>query len=69
MIPEISELLERARLSQKAAANLLRDGFLRNPVKSHTIPGVWRTVGREKTLVKDIVHHVCGMVRFPRNFL
>ena len=27
MIPEISELLERARLSQKAAANLLRDGF------------------------------------------
>ena len=27
MIPEIGELLERARLSQKAAANLLRDGF------------------------------------------
>lgn len=27
MIPEIEELLERARLSQKAAANLLRDGF------------------------------------------
>jgi uncharacterized protein (UPF0332 family) len=27
MIPEISELLERARLSQKAAGNLLRDGF------------------------------------------
>jgi uncharacterized protein (UPF0332 family) len=27
MIPEIDELLERARLSQKAAANLLRDGF------------------------------------------
>lgn len=28
MIPEIEELLERARLSQKAAANLLRDGFV-----------------------------------------
>ena len=27
MIPEIEELLERAKLSQKAAANLLRDGF------------------------------------------
>jgi len=27
MIPEIEELLERARMSQKAAANLLRDGF------------------------------------------
>jgi len=27
MTPEIEELLERARLSQKAAANLLRDGF------------------------------------------
>jgi uncharacterized protein (UPF0332 family) len=27
MIPEIEELLERARLSEKAAANLLRDGF------------------------------------------
>lgn len=27
MIPEIKELLERARLSQKAAANLLRDDF------------------------------------------
>ena len=27
MTPEIKELLERARLSQKAAANLLRDDF------------------------------------------
>lgn len=27
MIPEIEELLERAKMSQKAAANLLRDGF------------------------------------------
>ena len=27
MTPEIEELLERARMSQKAAANLLRDGF------------------------------------------
>jgi uncharacterized protein (UPF0332 family) len=27
LIPEIEELLERARMSQKAAANLLRDGF------------------------------------------
>ncbi len=27
MIPEIKELLERAKLSQQAAANLLRDGF------------------------------------------
>lgn len=27
MIPEIEELLERSKLSQKAAANLLRDGF------------------------------------------
>ncbi|PIX47531.1 MAG: DNA-binding protein [Chloroflexi bacterium CG_4_10_14_0_8_um_filter_57_5] len=27
MTPEIEELLERAKLSQKAAANLLRDGF------------------------------------------
>jgi uncharacterized protein (UPF0332 family) len=27
MIPEIKELLERAKLSQKAAENLLRDGF------------------------------------------
>ena len=42
---------------------------LRNPVKSHTLTGAWRTVGREKALVKDIVHHVCDMVRFPRNFL
>lgn len=28
MTPEIKELLERARLSQKAAANLLRDDFV-----------------------------------------
>lgn len=27
MTPEIKELLERAKLSEKAAANLLRDGF------------------------------------------
>lgn len=27
MMPEIEELLERARMSQRAAANLLRDGF------------------------------------------
>lgn len=27
MTPEIKELLERAKLSQKAAVNLLRDGF------------------------------------------
>lgn len=31
MIPEIEELLERARLSAKAAANLLRDGFANFP--------------------------------------
>jgi hypothetical protein len=39
------------------------------PVKTHTLTGPCRTVEREKTLVKDIVHHVFGMVRFPRNFL
>src|SRR5688572_14842399 len=27
MIPESEELIERAKMSQKAAANLLRDGF------------------------------------------
>ena len=42
---------------------------LRNPVKSHTLTGASRTVGREKTLVKVIVHQVCGMARYPRNFL
>ncbi len=45
------------------------DQRVRNPVKSHNETGVCRTVGREKTLVKDIVHQVCGMDRFPRNFL
>jgi len=47
----------------------LKSYYLRNPVKSHTLTGVCRTAGREKTLVKNIVHQVCGMVRFPRNFL
>jgi hypothetical protein len=42
---------------------------VRKPVKSHTQTGGSRTAGREKMLVKDIVHHVCGIVRFPRNFL
>jgi len=42
---------------------------VRNPVKSHTLTGASRTVRREKTLVKDIVHQVCGMDRYPRNFL
>ena len=42
---------------------------VRNPVKSHTLTGASRTVGREKTLVKVIVHQVCGMARYPRNFL
>ena len=51
---------------------LLADPYpcpVRNPVKSHTLTGVSRTVGREKTLVKDIIHQVCGMVRDARNFL
>jgi IS30 family transposase len=42
---------------------------VRKPVKSHTQTGACRTVRRGKTLVKFIVHQVCGMDRFPRNFL
>ena len=47
----------------------LDGGEVRKPVKSHTLTGVCRTVGKEETLVKVIVHHVCGIDRFTSIFL
>jgi len=38
------------------------------PVKSHSESGACRTVGQEKTLVMDIINHMCGMERNPSNF-